>query len=79
MELLQLGELLAKLSPAGMLGVFVFMLLRGWIILPSALKQKEDELKKVEAQRDKFQDIALQALNIGERVTTVIESNGGKQ
>jgi hypothetical protein len=73
MELLKFGEIVGNLSPAAMLGVFIFALLRKWLYLPGTVNDRDERIVELKAERDEYKSLAYKVLHIGERVTDVIE------
>lgn len=76
MELWKLASSLAELSPPAMLAVFIFALLRRWVILPRELDEANSRIEELKGERNEFKTLAFRALNVGERVATVVEDRG---
>lgn len=73
MNLFEAASALASASPAVMLAMFIFALLRKWLILPRELAQRDKRIAQLEHERDEFKEMAYKALRIGERVTKATE------
>ncbi len=64
-------------SPIVLFGIFIFALLKRWLILPREIDEKDKRIMQLETERDEFKVMAFDALNIGERITSQYE--GGKR
>ena len=73
---LDLVSTLASASPAVMLAIFIIALIRRWLVLPRELDAAGKRIMELEKERDEFKAMAFSALNVGERVTSVVESRG---
>ena len=78
---LDFANVVSNASPVFLIAMLVVALLRGWLLLPSALLELEKRLAdrdsrvtELLAERDEFKRMAYAALDIGERITTATES-----
>ena len=65
--------LVTNTSPIGMTALFIFALLRRWLILPRELDMRDERVKELEAERDEYKEMAFRALNVGEYMATQTE------
>jgi hypothetical protein len=76
LDLFALARVLASASPAVMLALFIFALLKRWLLLPRELDAMEKRFAEVVSERDEYKAMLFRALNIGERAVTVAERTG---
>ncbi len=77
-------ELALRQSPVGLFAVFIFALLKGWLVVgdqhngemrqqaeryEALLGEKERQVTALTASRDRWEAIALKALNVAEQTT----------
>ena len=77
-------ELALRQSPVGLFAVFIFALLKGWLVVgdqhngemrqqaeryEALLAEKERQVTVLTASRDRWEAIALKALNVAEQTT----------
>lgn len=63
---LEFLDLFANASPIGMTALFIFALLKRWLILPREVDIRDERVKELEAERDEYKEMAFRALNVGE-------------
>lgn len=73
---IDVATLLADASPAVMFALFIFALLRGWLVLPREVTLRDKRIAELEAERNEYRLMTFRALNVGERVAAVVE--GGR-
>ena len=82
-------ELVLRQSPVGLFAVFIFALLKGWLVVgdqhngemrqqaeryEALLGEKERQLTALTVSRDRWERIALKALNVSEQTASLAES-----
>lgn len=73
MEPLQLFNTLSELSPLGLFAMFIVALLKGWLVLPRELQDRDSNLAKKDKEIAELKTMLYKALNLGERMTFVAE------
>lgn len=82
-------ELLLRQSAAGLFVAFIFALLKGWIVIgdqhddeikqiearyEALLAEKDRQITALTASRDRWERIALKALNVADQTVTLAEA-----
>lgn len=82
-------ELLLRQSAAGLFVAFIFALLKGWIVIgdqhddeikqiearyEALLAEKDRQITALTASRDRWERIALKALNVADQSMTMVET-----
>lgn len=72
-EPLDFISVVSNTSPIGMTALFIFALLKRWLILPREVDMRDERVKELEAERDEYKEMAFRALNVGEWAATRTE------
>lgn len=82
-------ELLSRQSPTGLFLVFIFALLKGWLVVgdqhanevkqieahyAAMVAEKDRQIATLSAGRDRWERIALKALNVADQSMTMVET-----
>jgi hypothetical protein len=71
--LLDAASAFADASPAVIFIVFIIALLRGWLVLPRELDDRDKRITELETERDEYKLMAFRAVGLGERVVSAAE------
>ena len=78
MDYVQLFNVLKDIGIGGILGLILYYVINGRLRLDREVKDKEVQLEAAIKDRDRWEKIAFELLNLGERVTRIAEGNGRK-
>lgn len=82
-------DLLLRQSPTGLFLVFIYALLRGWLVVGdqhanevkqveahynALVAEKDRQIASLSASRDRWERIALKALNVADQTVTLVEA-----
>lgn len=71
--LFDLAGTLASASPPLMLAIFIFAMLRGWLVLPREITARDKRIMELKEERDEYKLMAFRAVGLGERVASAAE------
>ena len=71
--------MLSTASPIVMLAVFIVAMATGKLVLPRELSNRDARIAQLETELDQYKRLALGALTIGERTTSVIEGRENRR
>ncbi len=72
MPTLEMLELLSRIGAAGTWVFIIIALLRGWFILPREVKTREDRITELVDERDRWQAVAFDSLQISDKVANAV-------
>jgi len=73
---LDIAGALAEASPAVIFIALILALLKGWLVLPRELADRDKRIVELEAERDEYKTMTFRALQVGERGVAVAEGRG---
>jgi hypothetical protein len=67
------AAMLADLDGLTMMGLLLIAMVKGWLVLPRELTNRDARIAELVVERDEYKRLAFSALNVGERVVSVAE------
>lgn len=78
MNPLEIFDFISRGGVAGVLGYILWKLFKGDIRMGREVEEKEITLQRLLRERNKWQDIAFEALHLGDKITTIAENGNEK-
>lgn len=78
MNPLEIFDFISRGGVAGVLGYVFWQLMKGSLRLGREVTDKEEQLVRMRADRDRWQSMTFETLKLGERVTSIAENGRDK-